>query len=107
MVVSGGELRLIAAELLCLSDANQLGEGELAPVELSLAKLFVDQLASSLTAGWMGEEKCCVRASDLEKDPRKTRIFRAKDLVTRTSVEVELKAGKCNSALADAETEDM
>lgn len=90
---SSGDLRQIAAELLGLSDAQELGNGDLSPVELALAQLLINRLASSLTDGWMGEEEVVVTANGLEKDPRKTRIFRAKDLVTKTSIEIELKAG--------------
>ncbi len=90
--VSAEDLRLIASELLCLPEVSELGDGDLSPVELYLAKLFVDRLADSLSDGWLGEEQVRVNATDLEKDPRKTRIFRAKDLVSRTSVQVDLKA---------------
>ncbi len=88
------DLRLIICELLCLADAEQLTGEELSPIEQSLIQLFLDQLASSLGDGWMGPDELVITAGSLDKDPRKTRIFRSKDLVTKTSVQIELKIGK-------------
>jgi flagellar motor switch protein FliM len=91
---SRNDLRLIVCELLCLADAEQLVGEELSPVEQALIQLFLDRLASSLGDGWMGLNELVIQAGSLDRDPRKTRIFRSKDLVTKTSLQVELKIGK-------------
>ncbi|NND95829.1 MAG: hypothetical protein HKN47_00700 [Pirellulaceae bacterium] len=63
-------------------------------VELSLVQLYIDQLVSAMSEGWMGPDTVAINASELSKDPRKKRLFRSKDLVTKTSIQIDLKAGK-------------
>ena len=61
----------------------------LSPVELSLAQLLFENIASALTAGWMGAGILEVKVGQIERDPQKSRSFRSKDLVARTALHLE------------------
>ena len=90
--MSTEDLRLMFSEMLGQSETYEAITPELSPIEYSLATLFVEELARSLTDGWMGTSEILIRAQALGKDPRKTRVFRAKDLVWKTSIEVKLNS---------------
>lgn len=61
----------------------------LSPVELSLAQLLFENIASALTTGWMGADIVEVKVGQIERDPQKSRLFRSKDLVARTALHLE------------------
>ena len=58
----------------------------LSPVELSLAQLLFENIASALTTGWMGADIVEVKVGQIERDPQKSRLFRSKDLVARPAL---------------------
>lgn len=90
---SVGDLRLLLSEFLRLPDAETMVGEDLTPVELSLLQLLTEELSRSLIDGWMGVDAIGIKTSPWARDPQKTRIFRVKDLVTKTSVHVEAKNG--------------
>ncbi len=89
---SASELQTIVSELFSL---DQLEEPkELSPIEISASEMFIRELGNALTAGWMGREEISIATGSIGKDPRKTRLYRAKDLMTKTSIEIGLKESK-------------
>ena len=114
---SPDEFRIIAGELLCRrveSEAEEEGkeeadaseaEGEedadakgdtrvadLSPIESALITLFIEKLADSLTSGWLGDQSLSVVASEMDKDPHKTLLFRQRDLVTTVDIVFDLQS---------------
>ncbi|MEL6108162.1 MAG: FliM/FliN family flagellar motor switch protein [Planctomycetota bacterium] len=87
------DLRLLLSEFLRLPDAETMVGEDLTPVECSLLELLTEELSRSLIDGWMGDESIEIKTSAWARDPQKTRIFRVKDLVTKTSVHVAAKNG--------------
>ncbi|MEO1526930.1 MAG: FliM/FliN family flagellar motor C-terminal domain-containing protein [Planctomycetota bacterium] len=86
-------LRLLLSEFLALPDAETMVGDDLTSVELSLLELLTEELCRSLVDGWMGDEQIEIKTETWARDPQKTRIFRVKDLVTKTSVSVAGKNG--------------
>jgi flagellar motor switch protein FliM len=89
--ITSAELKKLFCEFLGMEPAEDVSDGELTAFERDLSALFIEQLAKSIGEGWMGAEDLAVKPSPLEKDPRKLRLFREKDLITKTSLEIELK----------------
>lgn len=96
------DFQLIVGQLLGLASSQQTESDEngaaveLTQIELSLVQLFVENLANSFKEGWLGNDEISVKVTGIERDPRKVRLCRAKDLVTRTSVQIEFKDGTAN-----------
>ncbi len=88
---SAKELRKLAAELLLLSEEESQSESPLTHIESSLVQMCLERLAEALGHGWMGEDELKLAASAMSKDPRKSRLFRAKDLVTKARIDVQMK----------------
>lgn len=101
--------RVLVAELLAYGEEDTISEGPLSAIEQSLVTLCLESLASSFTDAWMGSEALPIAAGPLVKDPRKSRLFRAKDLVTKATVNVQLKSGsfKINWLLPKQKTCDL
>lgn len=111
---SYADLRLITSEMLCLPVDKEASESrpldvELSTIELSLAQLFIDHLVIALGEGWMGAENLVLKTNELSKDPGKVRIFRARDLVTKTSIQVAMRNGSAslNWLLPNQMTNDL
>ncbi|OYP35221.1 FliM/FliN family flagellar motor switch protein [Rhodopirellula sp. MGV] len=68
-------------------------EIELGAIEADLVQWALDTMAACLSQGWMGTEDLSVQTSPVEKDPRKLRLYRAKDLMTRVTLKIECKSG--------------
>ncbi|MCC9602941.1 FliM/FliN family flagellar motor switch protein [Stieleria sp. JC731] len=101
---SGAQFRKLVGELICI-DPPEETEGEqsepeepveLGAIEADLVQWFLDTMAACLGQGWMGNEDMTVQTSHLEKDPRKLRLYRAKDLMTKVTLKIE-----CKSVVAD------
>ncbi|MFK7738228.1 MAG: FliM/FliN family flagellar motor switch protein [Pirellulaceae bacterium] len=103
------EWRVLVAELLAFGEDDKVSEGPLTAIEQSLVTLCLQSLASAFTDAWMGREALPIVAGDLVKDPRKSRLFRAKDLITKATVNVQLKTGsfKINWLLPKQKTCDL
>jgi flagellar motor switch protein FliM len=91
---SADQMRIVVSDLLCISDPEESNEKELSAIEVDLSSYFVDRLAESISQGWMGAGELPITLSPLEKDPRKLRLFRGKDLVTKIGIEIECRSGK-------------
>ena len=106
---SAEQLRILVNDLLGLpspvkSGSDEANEDEsaeqdsqeqrdLSPIELDLAGHFIERLADSITNGWLGGDDLEIEVTPLEKDPRKLRLFRGKDLVSKISLQIECKTG--------------
>ena len=90
---SGDQLRTVLADLLCLPETEDKDENELSAIEVDLANYCMECIGQSLSQGWMGTGDLEIEVTQFEKDARKLRLFRGKDLVTKICVEVECKAG--------------
>ncbi len=115
---SGDAFRTVLGDLLCSGPAKPKEEGEestepseveLSAIEIDLANYFVDRLAASFSHGWMGAGDLEINVTPLQKDARKLRLFRGKDLVTKIEVTIECKAGKAslNWLLPKAQLPDL
>ncbi|WP_182870004.1 FliM/FliN family flagellar motor switch protein [Rhodopirellula sp. JC639] len=91
---SSDQFRIILSDLLCLTPSDEGGDKDLSAIETDLANYFIARLADSISRGWMGQGDLEIEVTDLEKDARKLRLFRGKDLVTKVCIEVECKGGK-------------
>mgnify|MGYP001812156077 CR=1 FL=1 len=91
---SASQMRIVVADLLCISDPEDSDAQELSAIEVDLSSYFVDRLAASISQGWMGAGELPITLNPLERDPRKIRLFRGKDLVTKIGIEIECRAGK-------------
>lgn len=91
---SADQMRIVVADLLCISDPQENEGQEMSAIEVDLSNYFINRLAESISQGWMGAGELPITLSPLEKDPRKLRLFRGKDLVTKIGIEIECKAGK-------------
>ena len=82
---------------------------DLSAVEFTLIKMFLENLADSLGRGWMGAPKVSFQLGNLGKDPRKVSAFRGSDLLTVTSIEIQLKSGNAsiNWLLPKQQTVDL
>ena len=69
---------------------------DLSAVEFALIKMFLENLADALGRGWMGGPKVSFQLGNLSKDPRKVSAFRSSDLLTVTSIEIQLKSGNAS-----------
>lgn len=74
------------------ADAGEPEGEDLTPIEVSLVDFFLGELAKSLNSGWAGDQKVTVAANALDKDPRKTLLFRQRDLVTKVDLDIELQS---------------
>ena len=90
---SAKEFRTVLADLLCLTESDDEDAKELSVIEIDLANYFIERFAESIRQGWMGSGELEIEATNLEKDARKLRLFRGKDLVTKVCIKVECKAG--------------
>ena len=87
------QLRGFVGEMLAMGEEEVAAlEGPLSSIEESLVGLCFESLATAFTDAWMGPEPLPLQSGDLVQDPRKSRLFRAKDLVTRVQIEFQLKA---------------
>lgn len=92
---SAGQLRTVLADLLCQTEPKEEdADKELSAIETDLSNYFIDRLATSIREGWMGNGELEIEYTALQKDARKLRLFRSKDLVTKVCIEIECKAGK-------------
>ncbi|WP_197454686.1 FliM/FliN family flagellar motor switch protein [Stieleria varia] len=92
LYADASEYQVIVSEVLGIDRPE--GDRDLSPVEQSLAEMFITELGDALCEGWMGAQKINIETSPIAKDPRKTRLYRSKDLMTQTMIEVTLKEGK-------------
>jgi flagellar motor switch protein FliM len=101
--------RVLVAELLAFGEDDTVPTGPLTDIEQSLVTLCLESLASAFTDAWMGQDVLQITAGDLVRDPRKSRLFRAKDLITKATVHVQLKTGafKINWLLPKQKTCDL
>ncbi|MCA9138791.1 MAG: FliM/FliN family flagellar motor switch protein [Planctomycetales bacterium] len=91
---SSDQFRIVLADLLCLQASDEKSDKDLGAIEVDLANYFIGRVAESISQGWMGSGDLAVEVTELEKDARKLRLFRGKDLVSKIGIEVECKAGK-------------
>lgn len=94
---SNDQIRVIIAEMLCMTEDETLGAGddefdELTKIELSMAQMFLEQLCSTLTYGWLGNTPITLTVGELQRDPKKTRLMRARDLVTRVDIDIKFSS---------------
>jgi flagellar motor switch protein FliM len=75
------------------TEESAADDGPLSQIERALVQLFVDELAKSMMAGWLGGDKLELKAGEVDLDPLKARFLRVSDLVTCTSIQVGLKSG--------------
>ncbi|QDV44129.1 Flagellar motor switch protein FliM [Stieleria neptunia] len=92
---SADQFRIILSDLLCLppADGDSDGDRDLSAIETDLSNYFINRVAESISRGWMGQDELEIEVTDLEKDARKLRLFRGKDLVTKVCIEIECKGG--------------
>ena len=92
--MSTRDLRTICAEMLDIPIGDETDDQELTAVEMTLSKMFLDNLAVALGVGWMGEGKAVIEPTELTKDPRKAGVMRESDLAIKTSIQVKLRSGE-------------
>lgn len=95
------EIRIVIKEMLCIPEEDSEEEsqettgsdgGELTEIELSLAQLFLSELATTLKNGWLGNNPINLSVSSLDRDPKKTRLLRGRDLVTKVEIDIQLQS---------------
>lgn len=94
LYASGKHFRVVLSDLLCISEPDDQAEKDLGKIEIDLSNYFVDRFAESISQGWMGTGELEIEVTELEKDARKLRLFRGKDLISKICVEIECKGGK-------------
>ncbi|MDV6030940.1 MAG: hypothetical protein F9B45_12730 [Phycisphaera sp. RhM] len=90
---SGDQFRIILSDLLCLPPEDEGSDRDLSAIETDLSNYFINRVAEAISRGWMGRGELEIEVTDLEKDARKLRLFRGKDLVTKVCIEIECKGG--------------
>lgn len=87
------QFRLIAGELLAAgsTDLDEIDQSdtELTQIERELVQMFLVNLVNALTEGWLGQQAIKIAHTELDKDPRKTRLFRGKDLLTKVQLSID------------------
>ncbi|MDM4016770.1 FliM/FliN family flagellar motor switch protein [Roseiconus lacunae] len=97
---SGANFRKVVGDLIGFDPPEESDEEtsepqediELGAIEADLVQWVLDTFAACLSQGWMGTDEMAIQTGKMEKDPRKLRLYRAKDLMTRVTLKVECKS---------------
>lgn len=88
--ISKTDMMNLVNEMICVETEGELPDRDLTPVELSLAVLFIEKLAESLGGGWPKQKAISVEARDIDLNPKRIRLCRARDLVTTTDIVIKI-----------------
>jgi flagellar motor switch/type III secretory pathway protein FliN len=84
----------LVAELLRLPDDATPPERALTAIENALLETFFEVLARSISNGWLGPSPINCVMKELSVNPKRVRLCRGKDLISASSLNVELPRGK-------------
>ena len=82
------EFRALLSELLGVPQPEEPDDNDLTEIEADLAEMLLEQLTIAFGRGWIGQ---------VERDPRKFRLIRNKDLVSQ--IEVKFEAKGCTASM--------
>ena len=92
--LASNEIGFLISELLGYPEDFEAPDRAQTPIELSLCELFLEYFSRSLGEGWPGDNTLDCQLESLEVNPKRMRLFRAKDLVTVTSITIGLERGE-------------
>ena len=91
------EFRALLSELLGVPQPEEPDDKDLSDIEADLAEMLLEQLTIAFGRGWIGQGEVSLEHGKLERDPRKFRLIRSKDLVSQ--IEVKFEAKSCTASM--------